>query len=276
MRIFTYSVKKTTGLPVIGILKHGNYDLTIRWMYLLSTDTLTIIRAQSKRHTLAVARIPSCLGSVLFFSLGTVSWLYGWKRARMRHVQPQTIPRCFRVWNLWSIEEYLIKKTKWFSTCSIQERYEHVNDPELLCRISRRLFNSIATRMLHDTSRNRIKQAPRDTTKQLGTVDVIINQKPCLINEISSRKIFVNVTCYHTHRDTSFNTCFLYGKSQVVSLVTHNTSFTANPSYMTTFPHSTEYSRNMSEIFSIFHCNWNIVSTFLSNIEKYFIATLKF
>ena len=37
------------------------YDLTIRWMYVLSTDTPTIIRAQSKRQTLAVARIPSCL-----------------------------------------------------------------------------------------------------------------------------------------------------------------------------------------------------------------------
>ena len=59
MRIFTHSVKKTTILPGIGIPKHGNYDLIIRWMYVLSTDTPTIIRAQSKRHTLAVARIPS-------------------------------------------------------------------------------------------------------------------------------------------------------------------------------------------------------------------------
>ena len=61
MRVFTHSVKKTTGLPGIGIRKHGNYDLTIRWMYVLS-DTPTIIQAQSNRHTLAVARIPSCLG----------------------------------------------------------------------------------------------------------------------------------------------------------------------------------------------------------------------
>ena len=35
------------------MLKHGNYDLTIRWMYVLSTDTLTIIRAQLERHALA-------------------------------------------------------------------------------------------------------------------------------------------------------------------------------------------------------------------------------
>ena len=42
------------------------------------------------------------------------------------------------------------------------------------------------------------------------------------------------------------------------------------------FPHSTEYCRNMSKIFPIFHCKWNIVATFLSNIEKYFIATLQF
>ena len=34
--------------------------------------------------------------------------------------------------------------------------------------------------------------------------------------------------------------------------------------------------RNISEIFSTFHCNCNIVSTFLSNIANYFIATLQF
>ena len=61
---FTHSVKKTTGLPCLGILKHGNYDLTIRWMYVLSTDTPTIIRAQSKPHTLAVARILSYLDDI--------------------------------------------------------------------------------------------------------------------------------------------------------------------------------------------------------------------
>ena len=32
----------------------------------------------------------------------------------------------------------------------------------------------------------------------------------------------------------------------------------------------------MSEKFPIFHCNLNIVTTFLSNIDKYFIATLQF
>ena len=41
-------------------------------------------------------------------------------------------------------------------------------------------------------------------------------------------------------------------------------------------PHSTEYCRNMSEIFPIFHCNWNIAATFLSITPKYFIATLQF
>ena len=39
-------------------------------------------------------------------------------------------------------------------------------------------------------------------------------------------------------------------------------------------PNSTEYCRKMSGIFPIFHCNWNIFETFLSNIAKYFIATL--
>ena len=43
-----------------------------------------------------------------------------------------------------------------------------------------------------------------------------------------------------------------------------------------TDPYSTEYCRNMSEIFPIFHCNWNITGTFLSIIPKYFIATLQF
>ena len=41
-------------------------------------------------------------------------------------------------------------------------------------------------------------------------------------------------------------------------------------------PHSTEYCRNMSEIFPIFHCTWNIVAKILSNIAKYFTVTLKF
>ena len=41
-------------------------------------------------------------------------------------------------------------------------------------------------------------------------------------------------------------------------------------------PHSTEYCRNMSEIFPIFHCTWNIVAIFLSNIAKCFTATLQF
>ena len=38
--------------------------------------------------------------------------------------------------------------------------------------------------------------------------------------------------------------------------------------------YSTECCRKMSGIFPIFHCNWNIVATFLLNIAKYFIATL--
>ena len=42
------------------------------------------------------------------------------------------------------------------------------------------------------------------------------------------------------------------------------------------YPHNAEYCKNMSEIFPIFHCNWNIVSKFLSIIAKYFIAPLQF
>ena len=34
--------------------------------------------------------------------------------------------------------------------------------------------------------------------------------------------------------------------------------------------------KNVSKIFSIYHCKWNIVATFLSNIPKYFIAILQF
>ena len=41
-------------------------------------------------------------------------------------------------------------------------------------------------------------------------------------------------------------------------------------------PYSIEYCRNMSGLFPIFHCTLNIVATFLSNIAKYFIATLQF
>ena len=42
------------------------------------------------------------------------------------------------------------------------------------------------------------------------------------------------------------------------------------------YPHSIEYCRNMSGIFPIFHCNWNIAATFFSIIPKYFISTLQF
>ena len=46
MSTSTHSVRKTTESPCLGILKHGNYDLTNRWMYVLSTDTPTSVRAQ--------------------------------------------------------------------------------------------------------------------------------------------------------------------------------------------------------------------------------------
>ena len=52
--------------------------------------------------------------------------------------------------------------------------------------------------------------------------------------------------------------------------------FKAISAYFCWIPHSTQYCRNMSGIFSIFHCKWNIVATFLSNIPKYFIAILQF
>ena len=42
------------------------------------------------------------------------------------------------------------------------------------------------------------------------------------------------------------------------------------------FQHSREYCKKMSGIFSIFHCNSNIVATFLLNVAKYFIALLQF
>ena len=69
MSTFTHSVKKTIELPCLGILKHGNYDLTIRWMYVLSTDTPTIVRAQLERRALAVARTkPSFTFSISIFN----------------------------------------------------------------------------------------------------------------------------------------------------------------------------------------------------------------
>ena len=42
------------------------------------------------------------------------------------------------------------------------------------------------------------------------------------------------------------------------------------------YSRGTKYCRNMSEIFPIFQCKLNIITTFLSNIAKYFIATLQF
>ena len=46
MSTSTHSIKETTELPCLGILKHGNYDLTIRWMYVMSTVTPTTVRAK--------------------------------------------------------------------------------------------------------------------------------------------------------------------------------------------------------------------------------------
>ena len=53
MSTLTHSVKKTTESPCLGILKHGNYDLTIRWMDVLSTKTTRVGGGSDK---------PSCLG----------------------------------------------------------------------------------------------------------------------------------------------------------------------------------------------------------------------
>ena len=85
MSTFTHSDKKATELPCLGILKNGNYDLTIRWLYVLSIDTPTSVRAQPERHELAVTRI------------NRLSWRNGWKE-RACAVRA-TIRRCFRVWN---------------------------------------------------------------------------------------------------------------------------------------------------------------------------------
>ena len=58
---YTFCEKKT-GLLCLGILKYGNDDLTLSWMYVLSTDTPIIIRAQEKQHTLTMAWRPPCVG----------------------------------------------------------------------------------------------------------------------------------------------------------------------------------------------------------------------
>ena len=101
---FTHSVKKTTGLTCLGILKHGNYDLSIRWMSVLSTDTLAIIRAQSKRHALAVAWILSCLGD-----MGERERA----RAMSSHIR---FLGALESQDLWSIEKFYIKKVIAIST----------------------------------------------------------------------------------------------------------------------------------------------------------------
>ena len=84
MSTSTQSVKKTTELPCLEILKHGNYDLTIRCMYVLSIDTPTSVRAHPERHGLAVARIDR----LVLAKLG---------KERACAVPVTTIPRCFRV-----------------------------------------------------------------------------------------------------------------------------------------------------------------------------------
>ena len=53
-------------------------------------------------------------------------------------------------------------------------------------------------------------------------------------------------------------------------------SFDSKTIFFPCNPHSTECCKKMSGIFTIFYCSWNIVATFLSNIAKYFIATLQF
>ena len=82
---FTHSVKKTTELPCLGILKHGNYDLTIRWMYVLSTDTPPLSGPSQSDTRLTVARI------------NRLFWRNGWNRSAHAPSQPK-IPRCCRVW----------------------------------------------------------------------------------------------------------------------------------------------------------------------------------
>ena len=101
MRTFTHSVKKTTELPCLGILKHGNYALTIRWMYVLSIDTPTSVGAQPERYALAVARINRLV-------------LAKWGKERACAVPVTTIPRCFRVWNPLK-QRWTLKKKKYFS-----------------------------------------------------------------------------------------------------------------------------------------------------------------
>ena len=101
MSTFTHSVKKTTELPCLRILKLGNYDLTIRWMYVLSTDTSTTsVRAQPERHALlAVARTNRLV-------------LAKWGKERACAVSATTIPRCFRVSNPLKQRGTFIKKKK--------------------------------------------------------------------------------------------------------------------------------------------------------------------
>ena len=119
-----------TELPCLGILKHGNYDLTIRWMYVLFIDTPTSVRAQPERHALAVARINRLV-------------LAKWGTERTCAVPPTTIPRCFRVWNPLK-QRGTLKKKKEYSLFSMCKQIVHqLSDCSNLFRAVCSLYGSL-------------------------------------------------------------------------------------------------------------------------------------
>ena len=85
---------------------------------------------------------------------------------------------------------------------------------------------------------------------------------PCL-------SLSLSLTHTHTHTHT-------HARARARAFRQAYTEKTSLPSKEMNTPHSTEYCRNLSEIFPILHCNWNIAARFLSIITKYFIARLQF
>ena len=99
---FTHSVKKTNGLPGLGILKYGNtISLSVECMRCppipppLSGHSQSDTRWQWLGYRLVLAIRDSGAHSG-----GAVP------------LPATTISRCFRVWNLWTIEK-LKKKSEW-------------------------------------------------------------------------------------------------------------------------------------------------------------------
>ena len=98
------------------------------------------------------------------------------------------------------------------------------------------------------------------------TVPITLRIQTCFIYILPNGIAFKCICAYGSRfKEEKKNILTAYGESHAKSNGLKHSLFFFN------YSNSTEYCRNLSQIFPIFHCNWNIVTTFLSNIGKYFI-----